>query len=521
MPFITYNNLRFECRDGESVLEASLRQDMGIPFSCRSGSCHTCLQRCIQGDIPAAAQKGVRTILRASGYFLPCKCIPEGDMEIAAPRDADLYTMAIVHQKEMLALDICRLLLEPTTMVSYRAGQFINLRRADGLARSYSLASVPQEDSYLELHVKRMPGGVLSNWIFDTLQPGDELEIQGPQGRSYYAVSSRSQPILLVATGTGLAPLLGIARDALQEGHSGDIHLYHGSRHAHGLYLREPLLELSAHYRNFHYNGCLSGPVRQAGMIQGRAHEIAFGLHENLRGWRVHLSGQPEMVHVAESLALRAGARPAEIFADPFDLKDRRRTPRKKITISTERRTEPPPDPELWQALQEGLLLRTILTDFYTRVFEDTRLAPYFRGVTRLRLIDKVYSFMSQAFTGEKSFFGDRPRNAHHWMVISDELFDYREALMTDCLRRHGLAEHLIARWNAYEESFRPDIVKSDPWPRIVGGVELPLDGFGNITLDIGSLCDGCQSEIHPGTSVRYHLRLGTTYCPACQAPSD
>jgi len=516
MPVLTYKGVRFEARDGESVLDASLRQDMGISFSCRHGTCQVCLTRCVDGAIPEAAQKGLRPGLIAKNYFLPCRCVPTGDMEIAPPQGSDLFSPAIVYRKELLAPDICRLLLEPATSLYYHAGQFINLRRPDGLARSYSLSSVPQEDYYLELHVKRLPGGSLSNWIFDHLQPDDEIEIQGPNGRCYYAASDKTQPILLVATGTGLAPLLGIARDALLDGHTGEIHLYHGSRHPQGLYLRDSLLVLSERFDNFHYNGCLSGPEPQAGILQGRAHEIAFGLHENLRGWRVHLSGRPEMVHAAENLAMRAGARPADIFADPFDLTDRRREPRAP-SVSTERRTEPPPDPELWQALQEGRLMREILTDFYTRVFEDARLAPYFRGVTRDRLIEKVYSFMFQFITGNKVYFGDRPRNAHHWMVISDELFDYREALMTECLRRHGLSETLITRWNAYEESFRPDIVKSSPWPRVVGGVELPVEGFEELILDVGSLCDGCQAEIHPGTRVRYHVRLGTTYCPSCQ----
>ena len=519
MTALTYNGLRYDCRDDETVLDASLRQNMGIPFSCRNGICQVCLQRCVNGSVPAIAQKGLRPGLRASGYFLPCKCVPTDDMEIAPPRDTDLYSPAFVHRKELLAPDVCRLLLEPATALYYHAGQFINLRRADGLTRSYSLASVPQDDPYLELHVKRMPGGTLSNWIFDTLRAGDEIEIQGSQGRNYYAVSDAAQPMLLVATGTGLAPLMGIARDALLSGHTGEIFLYHGSREPQGLYLHKDTLGLCGQYTNFHYTACVSGNDVPAGVYRGRVHEIAFGLHANLRGWRLHLAGRSEMVHAAENLALRAGARPADIFADPFELKDRRREPRSRV--STERRTEPPPDAEMWEALQQGVLLRAILTDFYTRVFEDERLAPYFRSVTRQRLIDKVYSFMHQSFTGEKIYFGDRPRNAHHWMVISEELFDHREALMTDCLRRHGLTETLIARWNAYEESFRPDIVKPSPWPRIVGSVALPVDGFGEMTLDVGSLCDGCQAEIQPGTRIRYHLRLGTTYCPDCQSSSD
>jgi len=516
MPKISYQDISFDCRDDETILDASLRQKIGLPFSCRSGTCQVCLRRCTSGHIPTDAQKGLKPGLLPLGYFLPCKCRPSGDMIIEPPRESDLFSVAVVYQKEMLSPDVCRLLLEPATSLYYHAGQFINLRRQDGLTRSYSLASIPQEDYYLELHIKRMPGGALSNWIIDTLQPGDEIDIQGPQGRSYYSVSNKSQPILLVATGTGLAPMLGIARDALQDGHQGDIHLYHGSRTLEGLYRHEHLVALAREHDNFHYTGCISGDSLPDGMLAGRAHEIAFGNHENLRGWRVHLAGRPEMVHAAETLAWRAGAKPAEVFADPFDLKDLRETPRRPV-ISTERRTEPPPDPELWQALREGDLMREILTDFYTRVFNDARLAPYFRGVTRQRLIEKVYSFMHQFITGEKVYFGDRPRNAHHWMVISDELFDYREAMMTECLRRHGLPDHLIARWNAYEESFRPDIVKPSAWPRIVNGMELPVDGFDELVLDVGSLCDGCQTEIHPGTRIRYHVRLGTTYCPDCQ----
>lgn len=174
------------------------------------------------------------------------------------------------------------------------------------------------------------------------------------------------------------------------------------------------------------------------------------------------------------------------------------------------------PDPEMWQALQEGALLSRILEDFYGRVFEDERLAPYFHGVTRQRAIEKQFLFLRQQFTGEKVYFGDRPRNAHHWMVISNELFDYREELMLDCLRRHGLPEPLVQRWRALEERFRSDIVKDAPWKRKMGNVELPLDGYEETVLEIGSLCDGCGSEVDAGVAVRYHVRLGTLYCPDC-----
>jgi truncated hemoglobin YjbI len=190
--------------------------------------------------------------------------------------------------------------------------------------------------------------------------------------------------------------------------------------------------------------------------------------------------------------------------------------------VSTERPIDPPYDPELWTALGEGELLRPILQDFYARVYADPQLAPFFAGVTQQRLVEKQYSFLHQILTGSPVFFGSRPRNGHHWMVISDALFDYREQIMLDCLKTHGLAEKWINRLLQVEGHYRQDIVKSAPVPLQIGGVDFPLDGFDELPVDVGSLCDGCGSEIPPGSMVRYHLRLGTMFCKRCQAiPAD
>ena len=196
-------------------------------------------------------------------------------------------------------------------------------------------------------------------------------------------------------------------------------------------------------------------------------------------------------------------------------------TPAKNCTKQKTRRAHhttasSAPDPDMWKALDEGRLLNIILDDFYTRAYDDERLAPYFRGVTKQRAIEKQYLFLRQQFTGEKVYFGDRPRNAHHWMVINDELFDYREDLMLNCLRRHGMSEDCILRWRAMEERFRSDIVKDKPWKKEIDGMELPLDGYGESMLEVGSLCDSCGGEIEAGVTVRYHLRLGSVYCPSC-----
>ncbi len=498
-------------RPGEAVLEALQRRGIEVPFSCRAGICCICLLRRTDGPPPGAVQVGLRPGLSERGYFLACRYRPEQDVEVALPRDADLFSRATVRAKELLAPRVCRVLLEPATPLYYHAGQFINLRRNDGQMRSYSLSSVPALDPYLEIQVQRIPGGVMSNWIFDELEVDAELELQGPSGRCYYFPGHPTRRMLLLGTGTGLSPLLGIARDALHTGHSGPIHLYHGTGRPDGHYARQTLRDLECRYANFRYVPCLSGDQVVEGLARGRVEDVAFAEHTDLNDWQVHLCGLPQMVYGGRELALQAGASPLEIHADPHET-------RMRVSYEGERIGYPDPDPELWAALEEGPLLTRILVDFYDKVFDEPRLSKFFEGITKQRVIEKQYNFLYKVFTGEDVYLGESPRTSHHWMVISDELFDFREELMAASMREFGLAEHLIRRWRAIHERYREDIVKAEPFPKVIDGMELPLDGFGDVTLDLGGVCDVCGEEIPNGQTVRYHLRLGTTYCHRCMA---
>jgi truncated hemoglobin YjbI len=174
------------------------------------------------------------------------------------------------------------------------------------------------------------------------------------------------------------------------------------------------------------------------------------------------------------------------------------------------------PDAEMWQALGNGELLRVILQDFYSRVFADSRLSQFFWQTTRERAIEKQYNFLHEVFTGQKVYFGERPYNAHSWMVIDHDLFDYREQLMVECLRRHGLPEKLVQRWRGLEESFRRHIVKLEPRGKKFGGVELPVEGYETMVLDCASLCDGCGDELPVGGTITYHVRVGHSFCQVC-----
>ncbi len=188
----------------------------------------------------------------------------------------------------------------------------------------------------------------------------------------------------------------------------------------------------------------------------------------------------------------------------------------KKKLVLKSKKLSSQPDAEMWDALGKGKKLKIILDYFYQQVYQDEKLSPFFINSTEKHSSEKQYSFMRQKFSGEKCFFGDRPKNAHHWMVISDALFDYRETLLIKCLRKYGLAEHLIQRWIELDESFRSDIVKDKPQEKIINGIVYPLDGFDVLKIDEGTLCDGCNQAIEKNEIVRYHLRLGLTYCTQC-----
>jgi ferredoxin/truncated hemoglobin YjbI len=204
------------------------------------------------------------------------------------------------------------------------------------------------------------------------------------------------------------------------------------------------------------------------------------------------------------------------------DLAGRRSTDRPGSVRPDIPHTSPPqPDPALWAALGEGTLLMEILQDLYRQIYDDPGMRPFFEGTTMQRAIEKQYNFMYQILTGERVYFGEQPRNAHNWMVISDDLFDRRQDLLVGTARRHGLPDEAIDRWQALDESFRPDIVKDEPRPKIAFGQELPLEGNESLLLEYSTLCDSCTREIPAGEMVSYHVRLGTVYCGECRTPTQ
>lgn len=316
MASILFEDKTYDCNSGESVLDCLTRNGVLLPSSCRNGVCQTCMMHAVSGNIPEPAQKGLKDTLKIQGYFLACVCRPEQDLEIRQANTESMRHSGIVSAMELMNESVMRLRLRPIEPVEYQAGQFINLLHHDA-ARSYSLASLPG-DGELELHVRHVPDGQVSSWIHQKLQLNDSIEFHGPAGDCFYVPGNPEQPLLLVGTGTGLAPLYGILRDAIARGHTGEIHLFHGSLHRDGLYLVDTLQYLASTHDNVHYIPCvLRGEAPEGGTI-GAIDDVVINSLPKLNGWRSYLCGDPEIVRRLQSKIYLAGASMQEIHADAF-----------------------------------------------------------------------------------------------------------------------------------------------------------------------------------------------------------
>jgi len=317
MARIAFQGEAHEC-DGASVLDCLLSHGHAIPHSCRTGVCQTCLMRARSGVIPERAQHGLTPGMKARGLFLACQCMPGADLDLVPANDAIELTTARVRSVDSLGADIFRVRLEPLAPYPYRAGQFARVYRDAATARNYSLASVPVLDDLLELHVSRVPGGQVSTWICDTRRVDTTLTVSEASGSCFHTPDKPDQDLLLIGGGTGLAPLVGIARDALYQGHRGRIRLYHGARTAAGLYLADILAGLAAAYPHFAFRQCADSGPGAEGVIAGSPLAAALREHPDLSNWRVYLCGSPGLVEAARMETFLAGAASCQILADPF-----------------------------------------------------------------------------------------------------------------------------------------------------------------------------------------------------------
>ena len=248
MPELHVGERHWSVATGSNLLDALNLAGVAVPYSCRAGSCHACLVRC-KGAVEDKQPDALSPAQRQQGWRLACQCQVVGDVQVETFDPLRDGLPAKVVGVDWLNASVLRLRLQPERGLRYRAGQHLVVW-AGQVARPYSLASLPQEDPFLEFHLDcRQPGEFIN--IARQLQVGDDLrlgELRG--GALQYDPDWHSRPVWLLAAGTGLGPLWGVLREALRQDHQGAIRVIHLAHDADAHYLAEPLAQLALQHPN-------------------------------------------------------------------------------------------------------------------------------------------------------------------------------------------------------------------------------------------------------------------------------
>lgn len=297
-----------------NVLEALLQNGHEIPNGCRSGVCQACVLSADEGTIPAKAQTGLSTAQISLNQFLSCQCAPASDLVIRKSNQSNRFDARVI-DKTLLNAHVLRLRLASDNAPIFRAGQYVTVWKDDTVARSYSIASRPDE-AFIELHIKRIKNGVFSQWAAEQLNVGDVISLQGPMGKCIYSAAP-DQHLLLAAIGTGLAPIYGILKDALAQRHKAPIELVIGARSAEQLYLVDELRQLATLHDNLNLH-FLTMTDADAIARQADIYQYVKTLSNNYKSWRVFLCGGQSFVGKLRKQVFLAGASMADISADTF-----------------------------------------------------------------------------------------------------------------------------------------------------------------------------------------------------------
>lgn len=318
------NGTRVEVGPGETLLQAALRQGIDFPHSCRVGGCASCKCKLVSGQVKELTETGY--ILSDeeldAGYILACQSVPRGEISIEVDLSAAQARRQVrgkVVAQEKLTHDITRLVIQLEQSLPYKAGQYADLQ-LDNLpqhARSFSFASRPQPDAKVSFFIRKVPGGLLTGQVNDHPLVGQGVTLQGPLGD--FHLRPADAPLLLVAGGSGLAPILALLEEALASGARRPVTLLFGAREERDLYALEAISALAAQWQApFRFVPVLSEATLDA-RWQGARGLVTERIPELLEdGAHAYLCGPPGMIDSAVALLRERGVPAAQIHADRF-----------------------------------------------------------------------------------------------------------------------------------------------------------------------------------------------------------
>ncbi|NYE62402.1 CDP-4-dehydro-6-deoxyglucose reductase [Duganella sp. 1224] len=321
---------QFSCEEDETILTAAMRAGVGLPYGCKNGACSSCKGKVLSGDITHKPhqERALPKEEEANGMSLFCCAIPHSDVviearEVAGSDDYPIRKMpSRVSTLEKVAADVIVMTLQlpANETLKFRAGQYIEFMLKDGKRRSYSLATAPDLGQPLTLHIRHLPGGLFTDQVFTTMKERDILRFEGPMG-TFFVREDSDKPMVLLASGTGFAPIKAIVEHLRAQGSSRQMTLYWGGRRPQDIYMDALCREWAASMPNFSYVPVLSNLLPEdhwAGRT-GYVHQAVMADLPDLSGHQVYACGAPVMVESAKAdFVARCGLPEEEFYADAF-----------------------------------------------------------------------------------------------------------------------------------------------------------------------------------------------------------
>ena len=323
----------FTANPEEAVLSAAIRQGVGLPYGCKDGACGSCKCKKLEGEVVHGEyqSKALSAEEAAQGFILTCRAVPQSDLVLESRQVTDESAFPIkkmpvrVAALEKKSADVVqlRLQLPATETFRYHAGQYIEFILRDGARRAYSMANAPHtqaEAPGVELHIRHMPGGKFTDHVFGAMKEKDILRVEGPFG-SFYLREDSDKPIVLLASGTGFAPIKALIEHLQFKGSTRAVTLYWGGRRPQDLYLHDWVLARAAEMPQLRYVPVVSDALLEDGWSgrTGFVHQAVLDDFADLSGHQVYACGAPIVVESARTAYSAERGLPAEEFyADAF-----------------------------------------------------------------------------------------------------------------------------------------------------------------------------------------------------------
>jgi CDP-4-dehydro-6-deoxyglucose reductase len=230
---------------------------------------------------------------------------------------------ARVIEKTLLTPDVIRLRIKlpDAQRLQFLAGQYLEILLKDGKRRAFSIASPPQSEDTIELHIRHVEGGGFTGWVFDTLNERDILRLEAPLGTFFVRNDAPDRPMIMVGGGTGFAPLKSMIEDLLAHDDKRPLHLFWGVRSQVDLYMYDQALEWAEENKHLQFTSALLEPGKDdnTGSFKGFVHEAVVEQYKDLSGFDIYMSGPPAMIDAGRAAFLEHGAQQRRIFFDSFE----------------------------------------------------------------------------------------------------------------------------------------------------------------------------------------------------------